>query len=401
MRALSPRRCFLPLVAAALILGCVSPGFADRQAEPKPDSLEAGQKFERKARRIQIGEGQIQFDDGSMIAIDKDAIRISVEEAMKEAERTIVEMNIDVSDSEDSDSDARFRVVRRSDKVRFGEDVRVGPNELVNGDVVAVGGDVTIEGKVAGDVVSVFGDLQLESTAIVNGEAVSVFGRLVQEPGARVRGQTVSVGPDFICGKIWENSNCPSFVLKRGWLSAASLALMGILIIITLLVAMVFRDGVGRVNDAIRKDVLKSWLYGLLTEVILFIVTLILAVTIIGIPLAVLLWIIVGLACLWAFAGVSLRVGEAFAGDSAGSRSRTGHVFIGAIVILIVPAIARILSIIGGIFWGPALGVRILGSLITWFALTTGLGAVVVTRFGTRNAGRREEPEAVLPPAAS
>jgi len=390
MRALLfDRRCLL-LVAMTLFIGWASLGFADQQDPQEADSLAVEEEYGRKSSRIRISGGEIEFDDGAVIRIDRDAIRISVEEALREAEEAIEEIE---------DLECEYHMIRRSDKVRLGEDVYVGRRELVNGDVVSVGGDVIIEGKVAGDAVAVFGDIRLEHTAVVNGEAVSVFGRLIEEPGSHVRGQSISIGPDFICGRLWEDSSCPPFMFKRGWWSMASLVLMGILILISLLVAMVFRDGIGRVNAAVRGDVLKAWLFGLLTEVVLFVVTLILTITVIGIPLAVLLWIVVGLACLWAFVGVSLRVGEAVSGNSAGSRSKVGHVFVGALVLLLVPAIARILSIIGGMFWGPALGIRILGSLIVWFALTTGLGAVVMTRFGTREYGRNQDvPVSPAPP---
>jgi|GEM_PF-2312743 len=380
MRALLSSRCSLPLLAMTLFIGWASLGSAD--PPPDADSLKAEEEYGRRSSRIRIGGGEIEFDDGSVITIDRDAIRVSVEEALRQAEEAIEEI-------EDIKSD--YRVVRRSDKVRLGKDIHIARYELINGDVVAVGGGVTVEGKVAGDVVAVFGDVRLENTAVVNGEAISVFGQLVEKPGSHVRGQTVSVGPQVICERLWEDECLPPFMLKRGWLSLFSLAMMGILVVVALLVSLIFRESIGRVNTAIRGDILKSWLYGLLAEIILFVVSLILVITIVGIPLVILLWLLVGLACLWAFAGISLRVGEAVSGDSAGSRSRSGHVFIGAVIVLLVPAIARILSIIGGVFWGPALGIRVLGSLVAWFALTTGLGAVVMTRFGTREYGRKEQ----------
>jgi hypothetical protein len=371
-------------LALALFACWASVGFGDTQT----DEDVTDERPKRKAKRVVISPQEIKLDDETVMTIDGEEIHIRVEEALQEAEEALEEI----------EDDLVYRKVRRSDKVRVGENVYVDLDEIVNGDVVSVGGNVTVDGKVAGDVVSVLGNVYLENTAVVNGQVVAVFGRVVEEPGSDVRGELYSVGPAMFMENVFGKTCCPAGFQWR-WLPLMSLISMVLLLVIALLVVLIFRDGIGRVNHAIQGDVLKSWLYGLLLEVILLVVTIVLTITVVGIPVAILLWLVVGLACLWAFAGVSIRVGEAITGQAVGTASRAGTLLIGGLVILSVPILARLLSLAGGMFWGPALGIRILGSLITWFALTTGLGAVVTTRFGTRDANGKAPVAAPAPPS--
>ena len=51
-----------------------------------------------------------------------------------------------------------------NDRVRIGGGVQVTPGEVVRGDVVAIGGDASIDGQVTGDVVCVAGNTELGQT---------------------------------------------------------------------------------------------------------------------------------------------------------------------------------------------------------------------------------------------
>jgi hypothetical protein len=81
----------------------------------------------------------------------------------------------------------------KNDVVRVGEDIEIGPDQTVDGDVVAVGGRATIRGHVKGDVVSIGGGVQLKAGCEVDGDAVVVGGVMDREEGAIVHGQNVSV----------------------------------------------------------------------------------------------------------------------------------------------------------------------------------------------------------------
>ncbi|MEE9554359.1 MAG: BamA/TamA family outer membrane protein [candidate division Zixibacteria bacterium] len=78
------------------------------------------------------------------------------------------------------------------DVVKFG-DLIIEEDERVNGDVVSIGGDVSIYGEVMGDVVALFGDVFLMEDSYVAGDAVSPLGSVHRDDGAVVGGDAVSV----------------------------------------------------------------------------------------------------------------------------------------------------------------------------------------------------------------
>ena len=105
--------------------------------------------------------------------------RLSVD---KEEERYGIELRY---------GDRENRIIRRKrlatvytdtedDVVKFG-DVVIEDDIRVIGDVVSIGGDITVYGKVMGDVVSVFGDVFLEGEAFIEGYVVAPFGTIFQD----------------------------------------------------------------------------------------------------------------------------------------------------------------------------------------------------------------------------
>jgi hypothetical protein len=86
-------------------------------------------------------------------------------------------------------------VERKGDIVRIGGGaVNVAENERVEGDVVAIGGAVTVDGEVTGDVVGVGGGLTLGPHAVVRGEVTAVGGPFKRDPQAQVFGQVNEIG---------------------------------------------------------------------------------------------------------------------------------------------------------------------------------------------------------------
>jgi cytoskeletal protein CcmA (bactofilin family) len=75
--------------------------------------------------------------------------------------------------------------------VRIGSSFAVDQDEVIDSDVVIIGGALTVEGTINGDAVVVGGSMYLAETATVHGDAVVVGGILEQEPGATVDGDVV------------------------------------------------------------------------------------------------------------------------------------------------------------------------------------------------------------------
>ena len=80
-----------------------------------------------------------------------------------------------------------------NDRTAVGEDLVINADETV-GDAVSTGGSVTVHGHATGDVLAVGGSVTLEPGSVVDGDAVSVGGTVEVKPGATLRGDRSSVG---------------------------------------------------------------------------------------------------------------------------------------------------------------------------------------------------------------
>ena len=75
--------------------------------------------------------------------------------------------------------------------MRVGSDIHIETDQVVIGDVMAVGGDVTVDGHVEGDVVAMGGDVYVNASGKVDGDVVCMGGQLHEQEGAVIGGQRV------------------------------------------------------------------------------------------------------------------------------------------------------------------------------------------------------------------
>ena len=75
--------------------------------------------------------------------------------------------------------------------LRFKGDAKIDRDELIDGDVLIVNGDLKIDGEVDGDVLAIFGDVDLSSSAEVKGDVISVNGKVWSNDDANVLGDIV------------------------------------------------------------------------------------------------------------------------------------------------------------------------------------------------------------------
>jgi hypothetical protein len=276
------------------------------------------------------------------------------------------------------------------DRVRVGASVHVGEDEVVDGDVVAVLGSVSVDGRVTGDVVSVMGSVNLGEDAIVDGEVVVVGGTLNREPGAVIEGgvEEVAWGPNMHFGG-------PEF--HAPFLEGVGGLIMTIIWITVLgalaaLMYLLARRPVERMAYRISESPWKAALVGLVAQILFFPVLVLsivlLAISIIGIPLLLAV----------PFALVALAIGMLIGftavarvlGSSAENRFGWQHdnpfvaVLIGVGLIMLVSFFASVLGIPGGPLGVFAVILGILGFVLQYAAWTVGLGALLLTRFGTR-----------------
>ena len=72
------------------------------------------------------------------------------------------------------------------------------------GDIVAIGGSITIDGTVKGDAVTVGGSMHLDENASIFGDVVTVGGGLSRHPNAVIKGTvTARSGPFIFLGLLF------------------------------------------------------------------------------------------------------------------------------------------------------------------------------------------------------
>lgn len=304
--------------------------------------------------------------------------------------------------SVDIGSSAQRRSMRnREEVVRIGGSVHVAADERVDGDVVAVGGSVRIDGEVDGDVVAVMGSVNLGPEATVYGDVVAVGGSVHKAPGAEIHGELVEAG--FFGVGTGNGSHSVSRTITigedddEGDLGEAVLDLVMILVLGLLASAaqLIGPKGVERVEAAAIGAPWKALLVGLLVEVFFvpaFVVSiLVLAISIIGIPVLIIFipsaLLGISLAFLLGWAGISRLVGRAVRDrlDWSWADGRFRLFFVGSAALMFLTLFADLLAGVGGLIAPLALVIGIAGFLVEYAAWTGGLGAVVLTRFGTRD----------------
>ncbi len=293
------------------------------------------------------------------------------------------------------------------DRVVFGGSAEVAQNEVVDGDLVVFGGKATISGHITGDAVVFGGKIVLEETGVVDGDLVALGGSVDRK--GKVGGNATSLGADgdeISAGisrdvkeavdealeeldeleeierlealdereGVREVHGCHSKKDgKRGkkspirtffdYLRIAYMALIGILILLEF-----SPDRILNITRTIEMRPGRSLLAGLLTATAFGLVMLLFTITLIGAPVAALIYL-----ALWvvAFPGVMGMCGviarKLPLGRVSGS---TGAWLLGAVLLLILP------------FVGFPIGWFLFNVL---FAL--GLGAAVISRFGIREPG--------------
>lgn len=307
---------------------------------------------------------------------------------------------------EEADEDGGVHVESSDDRVRVGASVRVGPGEIVNGDVVAVLGSVRVDGRVTGDVVAVGGSVDLGPNAVVEGEVVVVGGTLDRAPGARVEGsiEEVAWGPNF-------RVRGPEF--HAPFLEGVGGLVMTVVWIIVLgalaaLMYLLARRPVERMAYRVAKSPWKTALVGLVGQILFFpvlvLTVILLAVSIIGIPLL----LVVPFAILALMIGTLIGFTAVARNLGTGAENRFGWqhdnpyiaVVVGVGLIMLVSFFASALGVAGGPLGVFAVILGILGFVLQYAAWTVGFGALLLTRFGTRYGwGETAGPE-TAPPAA-
>lgn len=297
----------------------------------------------------------------------------------------------------------RSRIV--SGQFKLGSSITVPEDEIVSGDVVAVGGSIHVLGEVRGDVVAIGGMVELGPASIVRKVTV-VGGSLQRAPSARVGGEVVEIGagsmdlagvrfPRGVWRDVWWGST-----LGSAFALLSTLTRVAVLCLLAALVVLLGREHVMNISERAAAEPLKAGAIGLLAQLLflpLLIVTVVLlVVTIIGIPLLVLIPFILlglGVVALVGFTSVAHYVGRVL-NERLGWTGRRGPyaTTIAGVLLLVSPVVlARIAGLGGGVVFPMTFGLVLIGTIMEYLAWTIGFGAVALARFN------RPEPATPAP----
>ena len=279
--------------------------------------------------------------------------------------------------------------------VIFGGAVTTEADSTVTGDIALIGGVAEIGGEVQGNMVGIGGAVQLTSSAVVNGDLVTIGATLSRAEGAQVYGQIVNgIGIPFsldvpgssitipeIPGESIESvvPNVPqvsqipginvSFnpLLDMMWFFFRTFmfALLAVLVVIF------FDKSTERVSRAAVEQPAITTGAGLLTAFLSPLALIAMTITIILIPVTLITIFALVVAWLFGWISIGLEVGKRIAKLFNTEWAPAVSAGIGTFILfLVLGGISELIPCVG---WLPLVLVGL------W-----GLGAVIMTRFGTQ-----------------
>jgi hypothetical protein len=284
-------------------------------------------------------------------------------------------------------------------RVRVGGNITVDADEQVNGPVVAVFGSVTVNGRVRDNVVAVGGNVRLGPDADVRGDVTAVGGEIDRAAGARVSGKISEVAfsvPPIRVRPYWDSRWLPWFDAGpwRAVRLLGSLLRMAVFTLLAAILLLLVPRAVERVETAARTQPWKALVVGLLAQLffvpLLVVVVVVLAISIIGIPLLVMVpfgVLAFFVALMLGFTGAAMATARllqrrfTWAPPAAFSALLVGLVAIWGLTVL-----GRVVSLGGGPLAVVGAAIVFTGFAIEYAAWTVGLGGAVLTRFGRRGA---------------
>jgi hypothetical protein len=297
------------------------------------------------------------------------------------------------------------------DVLVFGGNVTIPKGSEINGDLVVFGGNANIDGTVTGDIGMLGGNVILGTTAVVKGDIGLLGGDADVAEGATVEGQVQSLnrfvfgeGEGFTIPPIPPASPVPPIPpvaplptispdhVSSGLLGGASrmldffkslvedIATLVALAVIAWLVSAFMPEQMKVVGDTLTQSAPLSFGLGLVTWVIAVVIGGVLAITICLAFIPLLGFILLAIATLFGWIVAGQIIGERLLIASGRPYPNlVSSTVLGVTALTIVATMPLIgeAPCIGFIF-------GLVGTLVGLIVALTGLGAVILTRFGTQ-----------------
>jgi len=253
----------------------------------------------------------------------------------------------------------------------------VEPGAIVAGSMLVLGGDVSLSGAVSGDVTLLGGRLEIGPSAQLAGALTIAGGELELSPEALVQGGVYEEGIAPV-----EQSGSEAGVdgaLLTSLATSLAVAILGYLL------ARYVPGPLARVSHAITGHAVVAAAMGVLAGITALVLLVLVAFTIVLIPLSLAGVAVLGMAVAYGWTGFGMAAGQLLASRFRWCLPRPASAFIGALLFMLALELLRLVPLVGGI--------------IPLLTAIVGLGAVILTRFGLAHfAPAADEAPDELPP---
>jgi len=295
------------------------------------------------------------------------------------------------------------------DLIVFNGDATLESESRIRGNAVIWNGNAEVDGTIEGNLVATNGDVRLGEDALVKGDVVCSWNcDIEQEGGARIEGEIVEGpslrgGPFADWGEPGLRIQVPPPDRQPLWMSGAEQLLRwifrivrGILTILVIaaiggVVALIWPEATNRVGFTAFRSPGASLGIGVLTLVAAITLVTVLAITICLSPAAVLIALALGGASLFGWVAIGARVG----------RRLLRALNVGEVAPLWVASLGTLVMTLITMGLSAAFCLAPLGWLLMFVIGCFGLGAVVLTRFGTTPYAPGRDRETPEPPPPS
>lgn len=279
----------------------------------------------------------------------------------------------------------------KDDVVVIGSDFEMDSDSKIEGDFAVFFSNAKVDGNIEGDVALTFGNLTLGPNAIIGGDLGIFKANVDIDEKAVVKGTTRTSGGDFNRrnaadhenredgeGKPfvydWNDSFTGSVFHFVGTVISTIFVLVS-LSAVSWLVAAMLPEQMKLVGDTVVENSLLSFAVGLATMVFALVL-----IVLICFIFPVFIWFAVAVAILFGWISIGQIVGERLlvALDQPFPNFTTSTIA-GVIVLTTISYIPELI----GSLWCVGFLLSFIAVIITTILVLTGLGAVILTRFGT------------------
>jgi len=259
--------------------------------------------------------------------------------------------------------------------ILFDGSVVVARGARINGSVYMLGGDLQLDGVVAGDISLIDGRVTFAPGSIVLGSVRRAGGEVTGVDQARIDGGLREGAGLEVPLELTRTARPPRDVLLQSLVGAILLGLAAAAAVRFMPAALV------RVAHTATRYPLVSASLGLLVAVVGPALMVMMAFTVILIPLALISFIVAGLIVVYGWVSLGSALGSVLASRLPPRLGPSSIAFLGTLLFMLLLGLVELIPVIG-----------------TWLALLLAiitLGAVLLTRFGTRTFVPAND---VLPP---